>query len=161
MPIEVKRTGTVPRFNAAKAAQIIRAYVPGAILRRTDRGVSSTGAPFAPYSKSYREKLIAGSEDTKVDLRLTGGLMNSIKGVVTTTATQVAVTFAPDTGTSPQVSLGNGKAKRTGRRSPPHNVLGWYLHHGNGKMPPRPFMGLTTAEETSLAKLLRSANLWG
>jgi hypothetical protein len=44
-----------------------------------------------------------------------------------------------------------GGARKTGQRSPPHNVLGAYLHHGTPRMPARPHLGLTPDEGKRLA----------
>jgi hypothetical protein len=162
MGITVKRTGKKLRFDVDIAAKIISTYAVGAVLRRVDRGMSLTGAAFAPYSRKYREALIKGGETTKVDLRVTGGLMSSLKAVTFTKKSigEVDVRIRVGTGTSPAVSLGGGRAKRTGGRSPPHNVLAYWLHHGNGNTPARPFLGLTDAEERTLLALLTKANLW-
>lgn len=162
MGITTKRSGTPVKFDAEKAAKVIGAFVPGAILRRTDQGISSTGAGFASYSHSYRERLAAMSENQKIDLRLTGGLLNSIKVRDKRITSQgVEVVIAPDTGTSPQVSPRNGKAHRTGDRGPPHNVLGYWIHHGTATTPARPFMGLTPDQQRELNQLLGKAKVFG
>lgn len=147
MGVTTKTTGEPPRWNGAKVAKVIAALVPGMIIRRTGQGIDRTGSPFAPYSKSYREALAAGGESQAVDLRLTGGLMNSVK---VRSDRDVTVTIAPDTGTSPAVTLADGRAKRTGRRGPPHNVLAYWIETGTGRAPPRPFLGLTPEQERQL-----------
>lgn len=158
MGVTTKTTGQPPRWDGAKVAKVIAALVPGMIIRRTGQGLDRDGNPFAPYSSEYRKRLAAGGESQAVDLRVTGGLMNSIKVRSSThTDTGATVVVAPDTGTSPAVSLADGKAKRTGRRGPPHNVLGYWLETGNGRAPPRPFMGLTPEQERQLwAAILRA-----
>ena len=110
-------------------------------------------------------------EDQSEDLRLTGGLMNSVKvREKRITAAGVEVVIAPDTGTSPQVVAstyrsgqrkGQGKAKRTGQQGPPHNVLGYWLHHGTPHMRARPFMGLSPDQQAELNQILARARLWG
>jgi len=202
MGITTKRSGTPVKFDAVKAAKVISAFVPGAILLRTAQGKSTTGNAFAAYSDSYRRTLRAMGEDQKVDLRLTGGLLNSVKVRDTVTAADyVKVTIAPDNGTSPEVrapsqtramrkaglvegrfgetkiykTLRRGEAKKlakdleyetgarmikTGERGPPHNVLGYWIHHGIG-MPARPFMGLTKEQEAELYRLLGKARIFG
>lgn len=155
MAVTKTRTGPPVKFDGAKVAKVIAAFVPGAIIRRTGQGIGSDGAPLAAYSGRYRDRLAKAGEDTSVDLRLTGGLLNSIKVRSSTHDDKSAtVTIAPDTGTSPAVSLVDGRAKRTGDRGPPHNVLGWWIHHGNGRTPARPFMGLTPDQERELYRLL-------
>ena len=162
MGITVKRTGKPYKFDPTKAEKLIRAYVPGAILRRTDKGISSTGNAFAPYSPSYREALAKGGEAAGVDLRLTGGLMNSIKVTeVHRTSDGVTIIVAPDAGTSPAVSLGDGTARRTGRRGPPHNALAYWIETGTPTMPPRPFLALTAEEARTLGIMLDRAKLFG
>jgi hypothetical protein len=161
MAITTKRSGTPVKFDGAKAGKLIAAFVPGAILRRTDQGISSTGAALAPYTSSYRKTLAKMGEDQKVDLRLTGGLMNSIKARdIQVTPDGVRVTIAPDAGTSPAVYAADGKAKRSGNRGPPHNVLGYWIHHGIGTVA-RPFMGLTPEQERELYLILGKAKIFG
>ncbi len=202
MGITTKRSGTPVKFDAEKAARVIGAFVPGAILLRTDKGIATTGQAFAAYSTRYRRQLQRMGEDQKVDLRLTGGLLNSIKVRDTVIAADyVQVTIAPDNGTSPEVrapsqtramrkaglvegrfgetkiyrTLRRGEAKKlakdleyetgarmikTGERGPPHNVLGYWIHHGIG-MPARPFMGLTKEQEAELYRLLAKAKIFG
>ena len=113
MGITTKRSGTPVKFDAAKAAKVISAFAPGAILLRTAQGKSTTGAAFAAYSDSYRKTLQAMGEDQKVDIRLTGGLLNSVKVRDTVTAADyVQVTIAPDNGTSAQVVPKKKKMKK-------------------------------------------------
>lgn len=181
MGITTKRSGTPVKFDAAKAAKVIGAFVPGAILRRTDQGISSTGQAFASYSTQYRRQLQRMGEDQKIDLRLTGGLMNSIKVRETRiTGTGVEVVIAPDTGSSNQVrapseiralrqaGLVEGRFGETaisktltGEQGPPHNVLGYWIHHGTSTTPARPFMGLTKEQEAELYRLLGKARIFG
>lgn len=171
MGITTKRSGPPPKFDAVKAGKLISGYVPGAIIRRTAQGIDATGASFAPYSTSYRRTLSKMGEDQSIDLRLTGGLMNSIKArEVRVTAQGVEVVIAPDAGTSPQVKAarfksgkrkGEGRAKRTGQQGPQHNILGYWIHHGTADMKARPFMGLTQEQERELHWILAAARLWG
>jgi hypothetical protein len=103
MGIVVKKSGRPPRFNAEGIAREIQRFAPGAITRRTDQGLDIHGRPFASYSSRYQRKLRRMGEDTKVDLRLSGGLLNSVKARdAVVAADYVEVTIAPDTGTSPQ-----------------------------------------------------------
>jgi len=201
--ITTKRSGTPVKFDPEKAAKVIGAFVPGAILRRTDQGISSTGQAFASYSTQYRRQLQRMGEDQKIDLRLTGGLMNSIKVRETRiTGNGVEVVIAPDTGSSNQVrapseiralrraglvegrfgetgiskTLRRGEARqlerdlkresgqrqiKTGEQGPPHNVLGYWIHHGTSTTPARPFMGLTPDQERELNTLLGKAKVFG
>jgi hypothetical protein len=160
--ITTRRSGPPVKFDAEKAAKVIGAFVPGAILRRTAQGTDANGEAFKPYAPSYRRTLGKMGEDQSVDLRLTGGLMNSVKvRGKSLSADGVSVTVAPDTGTSAQVAPVKGRAKRTGERGPPHNVLGYWLHHGTAHMRARPFMGLSPAQRDQLNMLLAKAGLWG
>lgn len=102
MGVTITKRGQPPRFNGDGVARLIKGLVPGEILRRTDKGIGSDGKPFAPYSPRYRKHLAELGEDPKVDLRVSGGLMNSIKPrSATIGADYVEVVIAPDTGTSP------------------------------------------------------------
>lgn len=162
MGITTKRSGPPVKFDAAKAIRLIAGYVPGAIVRRTAQGLDTHGQPFAPYTPRYRQTLAKMGEDQSEDLRLTGGLMNSVKvREKRVTAAGVEVVIAPDTGTSPQVVASGGRAKRTGQQGPPHNVLGYWIHHGTATTPARPFMGLTPDQERELNQLLGRAKVFG
>jgi len=185
----------MPKFNAQGIAREIQRFAPGAIVERVGRGLDVKGQPFAGYSARYRRQLKRMGEDPKVDLRLSGGLMNSVKARdATLRADSVEVVIAPDTGTSPQyrapserrayrqASLAEGRfaergvartltkaegrafakslkyetagARRidTGRRSPPHNIVGYWLHFGTPTMRARPWMGLDPKQEAYLLK---------
>jgi hypothetical protein len=136
------------------------ALVPGLILKRCSEGRDTSDKPFRPYSGSYMHALAAGGETTVVDLRLTGGLLNSVKLRETRKVPGgVELVFAPDTGTSPAASLAKGRAKRTGKRSPPHNVVGFWIHHGTPKMPARPWLGLSPRDAASLRTALEAATV--
>lgn len=163
MGITTKRSGTPVKFDAEKAARVIGAFVPGAILLRTDKGISTTGQAFAAYSTRYRRQLQLMGEDQKVDLRLAPPqMMTSVKvRGKRITSNGVEVVIAPGTGTSPQVTPRDGKARQTGKRGPPHNVLGYWIHHGTATMPARPFMGLTREQEAELNRLLGKARVFG
>ena len=185
-----------PRFNGDGIARLIKGLVPGEILRRTDQGIDANGQQFAPYSRRYQNTLRRGGEDPKVDLHLTGGLMNSIKARgATIGADYVEVIIAPDTGTSPVWTPTKGGKKRYERamrrfaragkkgdysigplaarqaqsayrmktvahkRSPPHNVVGYWLHYGTPKMRARPFMGLTPEQTAKMWQMI-SRIMW-
>jgi hypothetical protein len=193
MGIEITKRGRMPKFNAEGIAREIQRFAPGAIIERTGRGLDLKGQPFAGYSARYRRQLKRMGEDPKVDLRMSGGLLNSVKARdATLRADSVEVVIAPDTGTSPQyrapserrayrqAGLAEGRfaergvartltkaegrafakslkyeqagARRidTGRRSPEHNVVGYWLHYGTPKMRARPWMGLDPSQEAYL-----------
>ena len=103
----------IPRFDGNAIARVIKALVPGAIVERTGRGIDMNGQPFAPYSKRYQSFLRRGGEDPKVDLRLSGGLMNSIKARgMDVSDHRVVIRIGPDTGTSPVWRPKSGGRKR-------------------------------------------------
>lgn len=137
-----------------KAANLMAALAMGHIKSRTARGTDMHGKAFHPYSPAYRSALAKAGQDQKVNLMLTGGLLNSV-GVRKKRATKKSakVQIGLSSGTSAQVSLGT-TARRTGRRGPPHNLLGAWLHHGHGRLPPRPFMGLSSEGRKEIAAAL-------
>lgn len=161
MPITIIKRGRMPTFNANGVAKAAKSVIPGLILERTNKGIDVNGNQFAPYSRRYIKFLRMGGEDTKVDLRLSGGLLNSVKArQMTITDSRVEVTIAPDTRTSPvwkPKAAGPKRAAKMERsrmkapyenagefaQSPPHDRLGYWLHHGTPKMKARPWMGLT------------------
>lgn len=188
MGIKVTRRGQQLTFDGRRVAAVVKGMVPGMILERTNKGIDANGQQFAPYSRRYQNFLRRGGEDPKVDLRLSGGLMNSIKArSIEILKESVRVVVAPDAGTSPVWAPKAGGQKRyaraerkfkrlsdagdysthvagrqmsrayrmqrTGKQSPPHNIVGYWLHHGTPKMKARPFMGLTDEQW----KVLRAA----
>ena len=186
MGVTITKRGQPPRFNGDGVARLIKGLVPGMILERTNKGIDINGQQFAAYSRRYRNRLRLMGEDPKVDLRLSGGLLNSVKARgATLRADSVEVTIAPDTGTSPVWAPKAGgkqrqeramrkfaragkkgnyalipiaarqeatayRSRRTGKQSPPHNVVGYWLHHGTPTMKARPFMGLTDEQWRTL-----------
>jgi hypothetical protein len=139
-----------------KAAEAIGPLVVGMIQRRTAQGKSWKGGALAQYSGSYKDALAEGRESWKVDLTLTGSYLADIKVLkILERVRDIVVLIGPGTGTSPQVKLANGRAQQTGRRSPPHNVLGTYLERGTSKMPARPHLGITPEERKRVSALLQ------
>jgi len=197
MGIEITKRGRMPKFNAQGIAREIQRFAPGAIVERVGRGLDVKGQPFAAYSPRYRGQLRRMGEDQKVDLRLSGGLLNSVKARdATLRADSVEVVIAPDTGTSPvwkakaggkgryerairkfnrmsaageysthiagrqaarayrsqRVFVTDEQGNRAAKQSPPHNVVGYWLHFGTPTMRARPWMGLDPKQEAYLLK---------
>lgn len=88
-----------------KLRKALPPLIVGAIQRRVQEGRDMHGNPFAAYSKKWRESLAAMGEADKVDLRLTGGLMGSLRLLRTerNSAQSITLVFGPDAGTSPHV----------------------------------------------------------
>lgn len=197
MGITITKRGRQPKFNAAAVEREIKRFAPGAIIERVGRGLDIKGQPFAAYSPRYRGILRRMGEDPKVDLRLSGGLLNSVKARdATLRADSVEVVIAPDTGTSPvwkakaggkkrynramrkfeklsaageysahvagrqvsrayrsqRVFVTDEAGNRAAKQSPPHNVVGYWLHFGTPTMRARPWMGLDPTQEAYLRK---------
>ncbi len=141
--------------DAGKALALMSTLAVGFVKKRTSSGRDVAGNPFAAYRPSYASALRKGGESTKVDLTLTGGLINSIAELGrAVTADGGEVRIGPGTGTSPRVSLANGVARRTGGRGPAHNIVGAYIHFGTPKMAARKFLGLTLKERQKISKAL-------
>jgi hypothetical protein len=177
MGLSVVHTNKVV-IDVEAIARRAAALVPGLILKRCSEGRDTSDKPFRPYSGSYMHALVFVGESTVVDLRLTGGMLNSVKLRETRKVPGgVELVFGPDTGTSPGVRLpppwvlsdpkaaaawkkkyGSG-LPRTGKRSPPHNVVGYWIHHGTPKMPARPWLGLSPRDAASLRKALEAATV--
>lgn len=157
----ITRSGSTRRlsFDITPVVKAVEANAVGLILRRVNEGRDIFDKPFAPYSDSYRAALRRGREDPKVDLRLSGGLMDSIHvvDIVKVSRERTEITIAPDAGTSPQKRLVKGKAKNTGERSPPHNVLGNWIQKGIGNQPKRPFLGLSPRDREALRRFVLRA----
>lgn len=165
--------------DLGRCGDLLSAIVPGMIRTRTDAGVDIDGKPLADYSPEWKETLVAMGEGTKVDLRLTGGLLNSIKRVKKAIANKMlTLTFAPGAGTSAEVApplaakrAANERAmqrdtamfgvarnrasmRRTGERGPQWNLLGLWIHRGHKGRPPRKFMGLSPDQRKDVLRQL-------
>lgn len=147
-------------IDRGKALSIISSLASGFIRKRTASGKDIHGNPFASYSSSYKARMAEGGEDpNRVDLTVTGGLIASINERSRSVhGNGGSVIIGPDTGTSPAVAFLKGRAKRTGKRGPAHNILGAWLHFGTPKMPARPFLGLTQKERQKISKALTRAS---
>lgn len=158
MTITVKHTGKKTIIDLDAIAKVCAARVPGLILDRVNRGLDINDKPFAPYSSGYRRTLGKMGEAADVDLRMTGGLLNSVRLVKTEKGRGIiTLHFAPDAGASPQVKApqkGKPRAQRTGRRSAAHNVIGYWLQKGTPRMRPRPWLGLSPKDRRTLLELL-------
>ena len=169
--VEVIRKGERASIDVLTIAKRIAAFAPGLIIDRVDAGLDIKDKPFAPYSANYRAALALANEDGKVDLRLTGGLINSVKvrRIVRKSSGAVVVHIGPDSGTSPRVPLAppwvvndpdaraawaRNPPQRRGKRGPPHNAVGAYLHKGTPTMKARPWLGLSPSDLRDLRKLL-------
>jgi hypothetical protein len=169
--VEVVRKGDKARVDVLTIAKRIAAFTPGLVIQRVDAGRDINDKPFAPYSPNYRAALALAGEDPKVDLRLTGGLINSVKvrRIVRKADGIVVVHIGPDAGTSPRVPLAppwvvNDPAaraawaqhppRRKGRRGPAHNVVGAYLQQGTATMPARRWLGLSPRDLQDLRRML-------
>lgn len=171
--VEVIKDGKNAKWPIEKIAKTIAGIVPGLILERVDAGLDTRDKPFAAYSSSYAAALQLANEDPKRDLRLTGGLMNSVKTrkVVRRADGVVTVIIAPDAGTSPRVRLAppwvtsdpaaaaawkrrHPGAPKTGKRGPAHNVVGAWLQYGTPTMPARPWLGLSPQDMRDLRRML-------
>jgi hypothetical protein len=150
----------------------LAAIIPGYITRRSAKGISSDGTPFRPYSDLYAMQLRSVGESDAVDLTRSGDYLASIsERSRTITPTGGRLLIGPGTGTSrhmplpPPYVFSQSKtpqeraeafadwkaAPKAQKRSPPHNVLGRILEKGNGKIAPRPHLGLTPEERKRIA----------
>jgi len=155
--VTVTRSGAM-KVDIERLIETLKVEAVARILRRTAGGTDMHDRPFKGYSAGYLKALGEGGEDSRVDLRLTGGLLNSVKVVrVERRGNTTTIVIAPDTGTSPAVTLGDGKAKRTAKRGPPHNVVGAYIHRGTPRMPARPWLGLSPKDRAAMRTVLYRA----
>ena len=158
MPVTVRIKKNLLRLDVRRLSQPLVPLIIGKIQERVRAGKDIFDHAFRGYSAGYKKTLSEMGEDPRVDLRLTGGLLNSLRLLRTTQSQdRVTLTIGVGTGTSAQVAsprrLKSGKrpktlrARRTGRRSPAHNILGAYLHKGTPKMPARPWLGLSPSQQ--------------
>lgn len=140
-------------IDLKKVETHLRARIPGMVRLRTSRGIDSRGKPFKAYSPDYAKARLQAGRTANPTLSLTGGMVGSF-GLRSSQRGRdsLVMRFGPGTTTSPQMSLGKGAAHHTGRRSPPHNLLGWYHESGAGDLPKRRWIGLTKEELAQLTK---------
>lgn len=164
MPVITTTSGKIA-LDLKKLGQAAGAYAVGHILERVDQGKDIHDRAFTGYSPSYKQALVEMGEGTATDIRLTGGMLNSLRvQSVEVVNGQAIVTIGPGTGTSPQVAppaKGKARAKRTGKRGPPHNLVGLWIHRGTSKMPARPWLGVSPQGLRELAShLMRASAAW-
>lgn len=141
-------------IDMKRAADVVSALAIGEVKRAVAEGRDREGRPLQPYSASYQKSLAEAGEDTRVDLRVTGGLMGSIgERYRVERGDTLVIGIGPDSGTSPEVTMVKGRAKRTGKRGPPHNILAMWLSRL------RPFLGLSASARQRIVRALVAARL--
>ncbi len=132
-------------LDMRKLIRTLGVLVEGEIKSRTHKGIGIDDRPLPPYSAAYKRQLKKGGENSqRVDLTVTGGLVNSVKSTEPRTLkTGGSLLIQPGTGNSPEVRFEGGVARRTGKRGPPHRIVGTWLHEGTGKMRARPWLGIS------------------
>ena len=162
MSLTITRSGKPMAIDVDRLVAILKTEAIARILRRTAQGIDANDRPFAGYSAGYLQALGEAGEDSRVDLRLTGGLLNSVKVIgVRRVGNTTTIIIAPDTGTSPAVTLGDGKAKGARKRGLPHNVVGAYLHRGTPRMKARPWLRLSPKDRAAMRTVIYRASLPG
>jgi len=156
--ITVRRTGHITVDRKALEKRLVP-LILGWVKNRTHEGRDVDDNPFAGYSSSYRRTLGRMGESGAVDLRLTGGLLGSLRHVRTETSSArlMVLVFGVGTGSSPAVrapSKGRARAQRTGRRGPSHALVAMWLHRGTSVTPPRRWLGLGRGGEKMAARAL-------
>jgi hypothetical protein len=145
--------------NLPELAERLKADVVGRILRRVAKGKDIRDKVFAPYSRPYGRQLNRAKEDDRVDLRLTGGLLNSLKVIsVEIEPARVVIRIAPDTGGQTRVQFGKGVVKRKGRGPQTHNQVGFWLHYSpRNPKKARPWLGLSPEDKSAMRRYLWQA----
>jgi hypothetical protein len=150
--VRVSASGEL-EIDTKRLVSHLKARIPGMVQRRTQAGIDERGKPFKPYSSGYQVARLKSGRSAQPSLWLTGGMVSSYglrsARLVGTTITLI---FGPGASTSASLALGDKGSVMTGRRSPPHNLLGYYHQTGAGNLPRRRWMGLSDAEMATLAK---------
>ncbi len=143
MPTQIQKSGPKPQLPDKSLTASIGQAALGEIQYRTGRSIGANDVRFAPYSLKYLKALQRASQQLSVDLQLTGRLMGSLRTrVVTVSPTVSSVEVFAGTGAAGKTSLAEGRLQRKGSTSLSLNRLGYYLHHGTGDLPARPWLGL-------------------
>lgn len=155
-------------------AKVVGPAAVGHVLDRCDQGLDIHDQPFAPYSKEYAQWLTEGGEDpTHVDLRLTGGLLSSVKvQQQSVDGAVLALDIGPGTGTSEERHVhgvsaferfkgakgvkpkGKPRLTKTGKRGPPHNLVGQYLQKK------RPWLGISPKGMKVIASIIERTKVF-
>jgi hypothetical protein len=97
MPVTVRASFDVGEAFAVSDESVMRdvgLLARELILRRTARGVSADGSPFAPYSPGYiKSKSRAVGLAAPVNLRASGAMLNALQ-IVEVTKDRVVLGFA-------------------------------------------------------------------
>lgn len=160
MSVIVTRSGDPPRVPLERIAKLVATLAPSLIRERTGKGLDVRDKGFVKYSKDYEDAKVAAGRNAGVNLTVTNGLLGSVAAVsVVVTEQGFTIVIAPGAGTSAAVQFTDGKAKRTGKRSPTHSVLGAIHHYGRGRMPARPWLALSPKDMKSLMRQLLDAGI--
>ena len=160
MSIVVTRSGGPPRVPLERIAKLVATLAPGLIRERTGEGLDVRDRPFKPYSRDYLLAKTSAGRNPGVNLTVTNGLLGSVAAVsVVVTEQGFTIVIAPGAGTSAATRFVDGVAKRTGKRSPTHSVLGAIHHYGRGHMPARPWLALSPKDMASLMRQLLDAGI--
>jgi phage gpG-like protein len=160
MSVVVTRSGDPPRVPLDRIAKLVATLAPGLIRERTGKGLDVRDKGFVQYSKDYKDAKVAAGRNAGVNLTVTNGLLGSVAAVsVFVTEQGFTIVIAPGAGTSAAVQFVDGKATRTGKRSPTHSVLGAIHHYGRGRMPARPWLALSPKDLESLMRQLLAVGI--
>ena len=160
MSLVVTRSGGPPRVPLERVAKLVAALAPGLIRERTGEGLDVRDRPFVAYSRDYLLAKTSAGRNPGVNLTVTNGLLGSVAAVsVVVTEQGFTIVIAPGAGTSAATQFVDGVAKRTGKRSPTHSVLGAIHHYGRGQMPARPWLALSPQDMASLMRQLLDAGI--
>jgi hypothetical protein len=158
--VDVRSRGHL-EVDMQRLAATLGPAVVGHVLMRVDENKDVRDRPLKRYSPGYAEWLRSVGEDPNaVDLRLTGGMLNSVHVRDTeVTADGLTLTVGPGTGTSERRSFGGthgedaGK-RTTNRRGPPHNLVGKYL----SKL--RPWLGISPSGMKLMKRLIERSGVF-
>ena len=164
----IKRKGkrpTGPRLDVGPPLEWIAKKVKEATKLRTLKGISVNGTAFAGYSSSYIKSLQRGGEGTSPDLWVKGKMVASV-GIKKRSYAHPHpyVIIGPSSGRGRKYKFAKGKVSWAGgTRKLDFAELGYVHQFGSsdGRVPARPWLGLTTEEEQKLGqKLQKKAPQW-
>jgi hypothetical protein len=140
------------RVDVEALLRLIASLVVGHIRERTGKGLDVDDKPFKPYSEDYAaDRAALGRNTSPVTMLMTGGMVGSV-GIVDEDAD--SVTIGLGTGTSPQLSppTRTRRRKTTGKRGPPHNLLGRWHQEGQGNNPKRRWFGVSPRGDKAIRR---------
>ena len=142
-----RRTELTIELIAPDLERIIAEETLKRIQERTGQGLDARGKPFVPYKPGYARKRSIAGLGTRVNLKVTGSLLSSLK-ILRASRGKIRIGWR---GTSSRRMSLTSSGRRPAGGTESHERIAHDLHTGQGsRAGPRRFLGLETPAEKSM-----------